>query len=131
MTTGRPSPIVGVANQPTGDAWNQELAKEVEELAAHSAGNTLLVVALASALIDAKAVTTEQVIAAIAAAKSACRDAMNDTVFTPLDQCAEMLAATQGSLGHVGNLGFAGVQSFLDRLSGKDHGAREDDPSPP
>ena len=92
------------------------LEKETDELGAHSVGNTLLITALAGALIDSGAITLEGLTRSLKAFADVAANDMTPMSLTPFRQLAMLLEAGAGPNGHAATVELTALNDFLDRL---------------
>jgi len=96
-----------------------DLEKKVDEVAAYSVGNTMLITAVVAALIDAGVLSEGQVTRALKAFSDLAKGEMDAMSITPFEQCATLLQAGGGSLGHVGVVQFSTLTDYLASLGQK------------
>ncbi|MDA8232844.1 MAG: hypothetical protein M0006_16050 [Magnetospirillum sp.] len=120
MTTGRASPmVVGDETKPLGKEEMSETEQQIDEIAGYSVGNTLLLVAVTSALLDAGVLSEDGLARAVRAFADIAREDMDVMALVPFKQFAELLQGSAGPNGHVAAAEFSALSGFLESLRGR------------
>jgi len=92
---------------------DEELAAELDELGAMTVGNVMLTTALASALIDAGAISLEQVVHTL---RTFADLQPGSKANRPIEMAIDLLESSSGAFGHTETARFTIMNDLLRRL---------------